>query len=589
MFKPASQAGQDLFVYRILKNKRDGTYLDVGAGNCIAEFRGDNCGSNTLRLADMGWTGVGIDTEKNYVWGWQHIRRHKFITEDATTLDWDKLIAETPILQKTVDYLSFNLDDATTAGVKHFPFDKIKFRVITIEHDSYRVGDEVKKLIRDILPKFGYELLCSDVSVQITGYKPWIYEDWWVDPNTVDMTLANKFRADKTLGSEIAHRDTTDNITIPVSVGEALDKLSILYLKKEFITEPNKLVEIRREIDAIYPLIQSYVILYEKLFKLLLDINRDIWIMSEDIRKIDKKSPVYGEKLVTIMEKNDQRYQVKAQINSQSNSTLKEQKSYVNTAINYVCGGKLGDLIHSIYVIMVKYLNTGQKGNLYITDKFLPHHGQFTTGVAQTYKELYNIIMAQDYINSFHILDASSPPENYVDISAWYKSPLLFRVNWCQLVSSSCGVPEIPRKWLTLPNTNASNTPLVHEKIIIHRKPIPDTNFPWETILTKNKCTFATCNMEEYDNFKYKHLVQLQLCSNLEEFVNVINNAKFFIGNQSSPLAFACALHKPCLVELLDYADSVHYKGETKNNPNFFWIQRNSRFTPEEINKFIQL
>jgi hypothetical protein len=581
MFKSASQAGQDLFVYRVLGNKRGGTYLEIGAGDCIAEFNGNNCGSNTLRLSDMEWNGIGIDLNEKYKWGWDNIRGHKYIIDDATTIDWNKVIMENSILQQTVDYLSFDLDDSTSQGIQHFPFDKIRFRVLTIEHDSYRVGNNVKILIRQILLKHGYLLLCSDVSVQITDCSPWIYEDWWVDPTQVNMNLANKFRANNTLGIEIAHRNLSDDISIPVSVGEALDKLTILQLKNEYIKDPIKLVEIKHEFDIIYSLIQSYTILYENLYKQLYDINKLIWNYSDDIRKLDKKSPQYVDQLIWIMEKNDERYNIKAQINKLSNSRIKEQKSYKDT-INYICGGKLGDLVHSIYVIMIYYMNTGKKGNLYITDNFQKHHGKFTTNIQKTYSELYNIIISQEYINTFNILDVSNIPSNFIDISCWYNSPLLYKTNWCNLVSSSCNVKEIPKKWLTLSNINILN------QIVIHRKNIPYTNFPWENILEKNKCIFITCNIDEYNSFLYKNLVSLYLCTSLEELVQLINDSKFFIGNQSSPLAFACSLHKPCLAELLDSSDSEHYKDETKNNPNFFWIWKNIS-TIDGINKFINL
>ena len=149
--KSFSQAGQDLFIYNVLNKKNNGTYLDIGCGDCTCVFDGTNNGSNTLLLSQLGWTGIGIDIDNSHKWSWDNIRKHKMIIDDITTLNWDNLIKENIILQDTIDYLSFDIDDSTTAGIRTFPFDKIRFRAITIEHDSYRVGDSVKIDLRYFL------------------------------------------------------------------------------------------------------------------------------------------------------------------------------------------------------------------------------------------------------------------------------------------------------------------------------------------------------------------------------------------------------------------------------------------------------
>lgn len=196
--RSTSQAGQDLFAFRVLKNKTGGTYLDIGCGDSIA------FGSNTLALSEVGWTGIGIDVESAYRWGWEHLRKTKFILNDITTLNWNKVIEENPYLTDTVDYLSFDVDDATIGGVENFPWDKIRFRVITIEHDSYRVGDDTKIFLRHILSKHGYYLLCADVMVEFPTYVS--FEDWWVDPRKVDMDRALEFKSDSEPGVRIPEK-----------------------------------------------------------------------------------------------------------------------------------------------------------------------------------------------------------------------------------------------------------------------------------------------------------------------------------------------------------------------------------------------
>lgn len=152
-FKPNGLVHQDLFVYKILGKIQNGTFLDIGAGNCVDH------GNNTLQLAKIGWNGIGFDICKNFEYGWNFVRNQKFICEDVTTIDWNKIICENPIFNQTIDYLSFDVDDATSLAMKHFPWDKIRFKVITIEHDCYRIGDSIKNEQREILKKFGYLLL----------------------------------------------------------------------------------------------------------------------------------------------------------------------------------------------------------------------------------------------------------------------------------------------------------------------------------------------------------------------------------------------------------------------------------------------
>ena len=323
MFKSVSQACQDLFAYQIMEGKKNGTYLDIGAGDAIGT-------SNTLRLSELGWTGIGLDIEPGFAWGWQHIRNHKYIQDDITIVDWDKLIDDNPMLQqKIIDYLSFDVDDATLQAILRFPFDRLRFRVITIEHDEYRVGNHVKNVMRDILRKAGYDLLCSDIKLHPQGYKdPIIFEDWWVDPREVNMNVAEKFRCDGKLGSDVIKLGMSSVMTLPVSIGEALDKFSILQIKKDTIKDENKLKEIALEIETIEPVVSSHITFYRELYDKLYRVNKLIWDSSENIRKIDKKSPSYADNLIWIMEQNDERYKIKSEINNTSGSHIKEQKSY---------------------------------------------------------------------------------------------------------------------------------------------------------------------------------------------------------------------------------------------------------------------
>lgn len=157
-----SQAGQDRFAAELLldSDNRKGIFLDIGcAGLSI---------SNTLGLEEIGWRGYLIDNSEEAKKD-SSKRPSTFILADATKLDWS-------FLPDQVDYLSLDIDEATLAVLKNLPFDQVKFKVITIEHDAYRFGDGPRSEMRKILSEKGYKLICEDVS------NPWPFEDWWVTP-----------------------------------------------------------------------------------------------------------------------------------------------------------------------------------------------------------------------------------------------------------------------------------------------------------------------------------------------------------------------------------------------------------------------
>jgi len=237
---------------------------------------------------------------------------------------------------------------------------------------------------------------------------------------------------------------------------------------------------------------------------------------------------------------------------------------------NYIVGGKFGDMIHLLYVIMATYTTNKKRGNLYITDNTGYGGDRFTINATSVHTELQNIILQQDYINKFEIL--SKQPEKFINLNIWRHAPLMGRTDWIMMLSNTYNIPIISTSWINI--IDAKNNQFA-DKILIHRSQVRhNNNFPWNNIVTKNKCIFITCNKIEYDIFPCKDNVELYLCSDLNEMIIGINNCKFFIGNQSSPLAIAWALFKPMMCELYP-VDAISYKGISKYNENAFWINGN--------------
>lgn len=174
-----SQAGQDVFALSMMQQKSSiKTYLEIGSHDPTVF-------NNTYLLEQHGWMGVSMDIQ-NFHALYQEKRKNPFVCADATMIDWDSFFSAYPFQEvNTIDYLSFDVDDATFETFSRFPFDTVKFHVITIEHDAYRVGDDLKYFLREKLTAHGYTLLCADVVLE--GYGK--FEDWWVDASVVDPML----------------------------------------------------------------------------------------------------------------------------------------------------------------------------------------------------------------------------------------------------------------------------------------------------------------------------------------------------------------------------------------------------------------
>jgi hypothetical protein len=122
-------------------------------------------------------------------------------------------------------------------------------------------------------------------------------------------------------------------ITTPISVGELIDKLSILKVKKNNIKDPIKLVEVNKEFDALNEISKTY--LGDKdifnIYDDLVSTNSKLWDIEDELRVHEKKQ-IFDNKFIELARSvyytNDERFALKNKINQLTNSELKEQKSY---------------------------------------------------------------------------------------------------------------------------------------------------------------------------------------------------------------------------------------------------------------------
>ena len=127
-----------------------------------------------------------------------------------------------------------------------------------------------------------------------------------------------------------------NKILVEVSVGELLDKISILEIKKEKIKDEKNLKFINDEYkilkDELDQNIKSDEKL-EKLFQSLKEINSKLWIIEDDKILCEKNSD-FGEKFIKLSRDvhflNDVRAKIKLEINNHTGSKIKEIKEYTN-------------------------------------------------------------------------------------------------------------------------------------------------------------------------------------------------------------------------------------------------------------------
>ena len=127
-----------------------------------------------------------------------------------------------------------------------------------------------------------------------------------------------------------------NKILVEVSVGELLDKISILEIKKEKIKDPEKLTFINDEYNELNEQLKNNVKPDDKLnsfFKSLKEINSKLWIIEDDKRLCEKNSD-FGEKFIKLSRDvhflNDERAKIKLEINKLTKSKIKEIKEYTN-------------------------------------------------------------------------------------------------------------------------------------------------------------------------------------------------------------------------------------------------------------------
>ena len=243
--------------------------------------------------------------------------------------------------------------------------------------------------------------------------------------------------------------------------------------------------------------------------------------------------------------------------------------------INFCAGGKLGDFIHSLYVVKNICEQRNAKSNLYLS---AGHGDIWSFGAEKAYNDLSPLISKQSYVNKFEMFPDNFN-EDFINLNDWRKEVATthsetgkYNKCWTELLSGYYDF-KIPKEYKWLESPKADN--VMAGQIIINRSKHhhnSEINF-WrnELPLKDGLKLFTTTDLSEWEAFEYKQLAFPYIVSTFEEWVIAINSGSYFMGNQSAGFSIASALDVPRICEL-DHDPCAFYIGEERYSKNISWI-----------------
>jgi len=187
-------------------------------------------------------------------------------------------------------------------------------------------------------------------------------------------------------------------MNIIISIGEALDRLSILEIKMAEFVDPLKKQCVQKEIDSLSE-IMEYKTKFNYYYNLLYGVNKVIWDKT-NIIKSEPTSLLYALVAKSIFDLNQSRFRLKNVINRQFSSGIQEQKSYALTYVHIVidCASDI-DADKLAYLSLnydVVNINCAEMV-MNIMDKIFPFNYTFDK-VDCNYTNIRDVLIPNDYI-----------------------------------------------------------------------------------------------------------------------------------------------------------------------------------------------
>lgn len=208
------QAQQDKFVLKVLKEKHDGCFLEIGSNHPVYI-------NNTYLLeTNYHWKGILVEYDAKYLPLYKQHRSHSVaIIQDATKVNYQALFRQVH-LPAAIDYLQIDLEANNGSTLRTLQkldadvFDRYRFATVTFEHDIYHTNfDNTRLASREIFRRRGYLCVFEDVNNEGNPY-----EDWYVHPDLVDMNYVQ----------QLMEINQTNYTTHPIT-GKTIDWKDIQY------------------------------------------------------------------------------------------------------------------------------------------------------------------------------------------------------------------------------------------------------------------------------------------------------------------------------------------------------------------------
>ena len=276
------QALQDKFALNILKKKKHGTFLELGANHPI------NINNTYTLEKDFGWSGIMIEFDEKHLKDYKEHRPDSVhVIADATKIDYKKLLEENN-MPEDIDYLQIDLDAGNGSTMEALEkldtevFDKYRFATITFEHDYYCAGDytSTREKSREIFKKRGYVSVFNDIHDREPNV---VYEDWYVHPDLVDMDYVKKLKINN------VSKYIDNNLT-----GKSIDWRSICYEDDIKITYTIQVCNESRELFSLLNFLVKTI-----------DYVDNIHVVVDSLHKTEKVQKVldHFKKHITIFER----------------------------------------------------------------------------------------------------------------------------------------------------------------------------------------------------------------------------------------------------------------------------------------------
>ena len=194
------QAAQDYFVKKVLKEKRNGTFLEIGSRHPI------EINNSYILETQYDWRGIMVEYDRHWLASYkQHRPKSYYIMEDATRINYLQHFQDFD-MPTNVDYMQIDLEVnnrstlTTLENVNTQLMDNYKFAVVTFEHDIYTGNHfDTRAKSREIFDARGYFRVFQDVQNTHAGSKYYPFEDWYVHPDLVDMDYIRRITSDVSL------------------------------------------------------------------------------------------------------------------------------------------------------------------------------------------------------------------------------------------------------------------------------------------------------------------------------------------------------------------------------------------------------